>query len=152
MSALSDEQVILAAARLVQEGRSVTLRVYGRSMLPFIVGGLDSVVLARTGMLRKGDIVLARTDEGIYVLHRILHLAPERVVLMGDGNLRKREVCRPEDVLARAVARIGADGRRRQLDTAGQRLAACLWRWLLPLRRGLLYLYRNLFLRNTPIR
>lgn len=147
----SDDQIIREAARLVGEGLSVTLRVKGRSMLPFIIGGRESAVLTRPGTVRKGDIVLACIDGNHYVLHRVLSISPEQVVLMGDGNLRSRETCRPADILARTDEIIGADGRHRRLDTPLRRFAARLWRWLLPLRRGLLFLYRNLFLQHTPI-
>lgn len=148
---ISDEQVILEAIRLVGEGLSVTLRVNGRSMLPFIRGG-ERAVLTRPGAVRRGDVVLARIDGSRYVLHRVLQLSPERVVLMGDGNLRARESCRPDDILARTDEIVGCDGRHRRLDAPLRRFSARLWRWLLPLRRGLLFLYRNLCLRNTPIR
>ena len=42
---MTDNQIIDEAVRLVRDGVSVTLPVDGRSMLPFIVGGRESVVL-----------------------------------------------------------------------------------------------------------
>lgn len=46
--------------RLLREGRRVTLRTRGHSMLPFIVGGRDSVVLRPPTLpLQPGRIVLA---------------------------------------------------------------------------------------------
>ena len=42
---MTDNEIINEAIRLVEEGVSVTLPVNGRSMLPFIIGGRESVIL-----------------------------------------------------------------------------------------------------------
>lgn len=147
----SDEQIIQEAVRLVNEGLEVTMLVKGSSMLPFILGGLDSVALTKPGKVHEGDVVLARIGGSRYVLHRVMEVTPDRVELMGDGNIRGREICRPEDLLARAVAVVGTDGHRRQLDTPGAMRKARLWRKLLPIRRWILAVYRRTYLRNKHI-
>ena len=151
MKNVSDEMIIGDAVRLVNEGMAVTLLVKGRSMLPFILGGIDSVVLTRPGEIRPGDVVLARIDGRRYVLHRVMEVTEAGVELMGDGNLVGREVCRPEDVLARADEVVKGDGRQLRLDTPRLRRAARLWRRLLPLRRYLLFIYRHTIIRNKNI-
>lgn len=151
MNGITDQQIMTDAIRLVNEGLSVTLLVKGRSMLPFIEGGRDSAVLTRPGEVREGDVVLARIDGTRYVLHRVMEAGPERVVLMGDGNLRGCEVCRPEDVLARADEVVGPDGVHRRLDTPKMRRRARLWRKLLPVRRWILGIYKRTVLRNKDI-
>ena len=148
---ISDEQIISDAVRLVSEGLAVTLLVKGRSMLPFILGGQDSAVLTRPGELRPGDVVLARIDGRRYVLHRIIEVTDDRIVLMGDGNIRGQEICRPEDVLARADEIVAADGTHRRLDTPKALRRARLWRRLLPVRRWLLAIYKRTIIRNIPI-
>ena len=152
MNKVTDLQIISDAVRLVNEGMAVTMLVKGRSMLPFILGGLESVVLTRPGEIREGDVVLAQIAEGRYVLHRVMSVSPERVVLMGDGNIRGQEVCRPQDVLARADEVVGEDGRHRRLDTPAQRRRARLWRRLLPVRRWILAVYKRTIIRNKKIR
>ena len=52
----SDALIMAEAIRLVGEGVSVTFPVNGRSMLPFIVGGRDSVILEKPVDLRVGDV------------------------------------------------------------------------------------------------
>ena len=83
--------------QFLREGRRVILQVKGNSMLPFIRGGRDSVELTAESSYGIGDIVLAEIDKGHYVLHRIVaiggHEAADKVVLMGDGNLRGTEEC-----------------------------------------------------------
>ena len=151
MNKVSDEQIIGDAVRLVNEGLSVTMLVKGRSMLPFILGGLESVVLTRPGEIREGDVVLARIDGCRYVLHRVMEVSDTRVVLMGDGNIRGQEICRPEDVLARADEVVGEDGRHRRLDSPAQRRRARWWRRLLPVRRWILAVYKRTIIRNKAI-
>ena len=151
MKTVTDELIISDAVRLVNEGMAVTLLVKGRSMLPFILGGIDSVVLTRPGDVRSGDVVLARIDGKRYVLHRVMEASGTRVELMGDGNLVGREVCRPEDVLARADEVVKSDGRHVRLDTPRMRRAARLWRRLLPFRRYILFIYRHTIIRNKNI-
>ena len=148
---LTDEQIIGEAVRLVGEGLAVKLLVKGRSMLPFIKGGLDSVVLTAPGEILPGDVVLARIDGKRYVLHRVMEVADGRVELMGDGNLAGREVCRPEDVLARADEVVGPDGRHRRLDSPKMKRRARRWRRLLPVRRWLLAIYKRTVIRNVVI-
>ena len=148
---LTDEQIIGEAVRLVNEGLSVTMLVKGRSMLPFILGGHESVVLTRPGTVKPGDVVLARIDGKRYVLHRVMDVSEERVVLMGDGNLRGQEICRPEDVLARADEVVGEDGTHRRLDTPTMQRRARWWRRLLPVRRWMLAIYKRTIIRNIDI-
>ncbi|MBR5019395.1 MAG: S24/S26 family peptidase [Bacteroidales bacterium] len=151
MDKVSDEQIIQEAVRLVNEGLAVTMLVKGRSMLPFILGGVESAVLTRPGTIKPGDVVLARIDGRRYVLHRVMDVAPDKVVLMGDGNIRGQEVCRPEDVLARTDEIVAADGKRRRLDTPKAQRRARLWRRLLPVRRWLLAFYKRTVIRNIPL-
>lgn len=151
MAKVTDEQIITDAVRLVQEGLAVTMLVKGHSMLPFILGGLESVVLTKPGTVRPGDVVLARLGDGHFVLHRVMEVSPERVELMGDGNLYGREVCRPQDVLARADEVVGEDGKHRRLDTPKMQRRARLWRRLLPVRRWILAVYRRTLIRNKKV-
>ena len=100
---LPNDVLLDEVARLVAEGEKVTLMTKGVSMLPFIVGGRDSVLLVRPEELFPGMIVLAYVQGGRYVLHRILSVDGAKVVLMGDGNIKGVEVCAPADVKAVAV-------------------------------------------------
>ena len=143
MKEVTDEQIIRDAVSLVEEGMAVTMRVKGRSMLPFILGGRESVVLTRPGTIRPGDVVLARIDGRRYVLHRVMEV--------GDGNIRGQEVCRPEDVLARADEVVGEDGTHRRLDTPKMQRRARWWRRLLPVRRWILAVYKRTIIRNIDI-
>lgn len=138
-----DDSVILSeAVRLVNEGVEVTFPVNGRSMRPFIEGGRDSVVLVKPGEVKRLDVVLARTDNGRHVVHRVLSVDGGRVTLMGDGNLCGRETCGMDGVLAKVTHVVRPGGKRIPLEMLRMRVAAKLWVTLLPFRRILLKLYR----------
>lgn len=141
---ISDADILQEAIRLVEEGASVTLPVNGRSMLPFIIGGKESVILGRPDGAKTGDVVLAWADGCRYVVHRIIRIDGNHVTLMGDGNVGGTESCTIDDIKARATHVVSADGRTHYLYNSGRRLAAQIWYRLRPVRRYLLAIYRLL--------
>ena len=136
--------VIEEAIRLVSDGVSVTLPVSGNSMLPFIIGGRESVILRKPAELKVGDIVLAWVDNYRYVVHRIIHFDGDSVILMGDGNIKGTERCKLADVKANATHVVGADEKMHYLYTPRRCRAAKLWWHLRPIRRYLLAIYRRM--------
>lgn len=138
----NDHQIIEEAIRLAEEGVCVTLPVDGRSMLPFIIGGRESVILQKPVSPKPGDVVLAHINGTRYVVHRILCIDGDQVTLMGDGNIVGKEYCTLSDIKAVATHMVGADGRTHDLYTRWRRIAAQCWWWLRPLRRYLLFIYR----------
>ena len=141
---MTDDTIIQEAARLVNEGISVTLPVNGSSMLPFIIGGRESVILQKTLHAKVGDVVLALTDDNRFVVHRIIRIDGNQVVLMGDGNRDITEHCRLSDIKAVASHVVDAQGRKRYLYTRRRIVASRLWNMLRPVRRYLLAIYRRL--------
>ena len=141
---MTDETIIKEAAKLVADGVNVTFPVKGRSMIPFIVGG-QSVILQQPGSLKRGDIILAEVSPSRFVLHRIIGMEPDggKITLMGDGNLRGTETCRPSDVLARATYVVDGEGNKRPLESPGQKFLARLWYLLRPIRRYILAILRR---------
>ena len=95
--------IMLGSVReLIKEGHPVVIMTKGVSMLPFIEGKKDSVLLVAPEDLKRGDIALAEVSEGRFVLHRVLSADEGTLVLQGDGNRRGREVC----PLAAAAAKV----------------------------------------------
>ena len=136
-------ELIPAIGKLIEEGQEVIFKPKGMSMLPFIRGGRDSVLLRKADELKVGDIALAEISEGRYVLHRIEKIEGETIVLMGDGNLVGRERCRREDVMAIAV-KIIKGSREIDCQSPGHLRNAEIWKRLLPVRRYLLAIYRRI--------
>lgn len=140
---INDKLIIEEAIRLVDEGVSVTLPVNGQSMLPFIIGGKESVILQKPVELKVGDVVLAWVDGNRYVVHRIISISGNDVTLMGDGNIIGTERCTLSDVKAIATHVVSADERIHDLNDRWRMWGARLWFQLRPVRRYLLAIYRR---------
>ena len=141
---MAHDYIIEEAIRLVNEGVCVTLPVDGRSMLPFIIGGRESVILQKPRQPKIGDVVLAWVEGCRYVVHRIIRVDGENVTLMGDGNLAGTEHCTTGDLKAIATHVVSRDGKRHDLYCPWRQRASRLWWHLRPIRRYLLAIYRRL--------
>jgi len=134
---LPNEILLGEVAAILQEGREAVIIPTGNSMLPFIRGGVDRVVLRRQEGVAVGDIVLVKIGER-YILHRVIAREGDALTLMGDGNIRGTEACRTGDVIGTVAEIIRPSGRVRIPGRAR------LWRMLKPIRRYLLALWRRL--------
>lgn len=141
---ISDIRIIEEAVKLVDDGVIVTLPVNGTSMLPFIIGGRESVILQKPREPKIGDVVLAWVEGCRYVVHRIIRVDGENVTLMGDGNLAGTEHCTTGDLKAIATHVVSRDGKRHDLYCPWRQRASRLWWHLRPIRRYLLAIYRLL--------
>ncbi|MBR5034790.1 MAG: S24/S26 family peptidase [Bacteroidales bacterium] len=130
---LPNEILLEEVGALLNEGREVSFTPKGTSMLPFIRGGRDSVTLKKLDKVEVGDIVLVRLPDQRYVLHRVIVNNSGDLVIMGDGNIVGTESCTEKDVMGTAV-----------LINSRKPSKGCLWRWLKPIRRYLLGIYRRL--------
>ena len=142
--------------RVLGEGKRATIPVKGYSMLPFIRGTKDLVILEKAGDgLKADDIVLFHVgpaDGGRYVMHRILSVDGDAVDIMGDGVPYAHEHVRRNQIFAKAVT-ILRDGKR-PVDpySRGQLRLVHFWQWLRPVRRYLLFIYRHLPWNRTWIK
>lgn len=87
------------------KGSLVEFETHGHSMIPLLHDGGDKVVLQKSeGKLKVNDVVLCKTDDGRYVLHRITDVCNGGYALKGD-NCISGEFCKSdEDVIGKAVA------------------------------------------------
>lgn len=134
---LPNDVLLGEVAAVLQDGREAVIIPTGNSMLPFIRGGVDRVVLRRQAGVAVGDIVLVKIGER-YILHRVISREGDALTLMGDGNIRGTESCTAADVLGTVAEIIRPSGRVRIPGRAR------LWRMLKPIRRYLLALWRRL--------
>ena len=125
---------------LLMEGRKVEMTPKGSSMLPFIKGDRDSVVLTKPAKpFEVGDIVLAKVG-GRYIMHRIFSVEGNDLTLMGDGNIRGTESCASSDVIG-LVTEIHKENGKVVKPGKG-----ALWRTLMPFRRYILAIYKRVIL------
>lgn len=120
----------------LRENNVVQLVPQGVSMLPFIHGGVDEVLLKRKDKVVVGDIVLVKY-RGNLLLHRVYAIDGSRLTLMGDGNLKGTEQVASSDVWATVIAIVKPGGRCRKPGKAW------LWRHALVFRRVLLKMGRK---------
>lgn len=139
-------EIMLGSVRdLIKEGKTVVIMTKGVSMLPFIKGMRDSVLLSAPENLCRGDIALAEVAEGKYVLHRVLEADGQKVVLRGDGNIRGCESCKPDKVAAKVLEIQHPDGSA--TDPRSPRQMRRWERWIavpLIVRRYYLAFYRRI--------
>ena len=133
--------------KMLEEGHSVTLPLRGHSMRPFLEDRRDMALLTSPVDIKVGDPVLAETQPGFYVLHRIVDMNDEQVVLRGDGNLAC-EYCQKKDIKASVIG-FYRKGRRDLDRTDGRkwRTYSRIWLFLSPVRRYLLGFYRRIWIR-----
>ena len=133
---------------VLRQGKRVTIPVKGFSMLPFIRGSKDLVVLEQAGEdLKADDIVLFHIgpeDGGRYVMHRILSVDGDAVDIMGDGVPKAHEHVHRNQILAKAVEILRNGKRSVDPYSPGQLSLVHFWQWLRPVRRYLLFIYRHL--------
>ncbi len=129
---------------MLEEGHTVTLRLKGFSMRPFLEDGRDTALLRKAEDIVIGEPVLAEISPGVYVFHRIIAVDGEEVTLLGDGNLTP-EYCKRSDIKAQAVGfyRKGSEKLDR-IDGRKWRIYSFLWMSLRPIRRWLLAIHRRL--------
>ena len=139
--------IIPEIIKLIEEGHTVTLRLKGYSMRPFLEDSRDKALLTRPNNPKVGDPVLAEIAPLHFVLHRIISIDGQDVVLRGDGNLAN-ETCKLSDIKG-AVIGFYRKGRDKLDRTDGWKWKTYSWIWthLYPIRRYLLAFYRRIWLK-----
>lgn len=135
--------------KILEEGHTVTLKLRGISMRPFLEDNRDKALITKARNLKRGDIVLAEVAPKLYVLHRIVKIDADNVVLRGDGNLNC-EYCKLSDVKGFVIG-FYRKGRSRLDKTNGSKwiVYSFLWTKLFPFRRYLLAIHRRLCKMNV---
>lgn len=132
---------------LLAEKRQAVFTITGSSMLPFLGGSRDQVYLGSCDVcnLKKGDIILFQKDapSHAYILHRVHRILESGYLPMGDGNLFTDEPIRSEQVIG-VVTAVVRKGKHISCHSFSWRVCSTLWRWLTPVRPGLLGGYRFL--------
>lgn len=128
---------------LLEEGHTVSLKLRGFSMRPFLEDQRDTAVLRKANEVVCGEPVLAEIAPGQYVLHRIISIDGNSVTLLGDGNLTV-EHCTKDDIRAQ-VTGFYRKGRTTLDSIYGRKwkIYSAIWMRLRPIRRYLLGIYRR---------
>ena len=144
---IANEILIPEIVKMLNEGHTVTLRLKGVSMRPFLEDGRDKALLTKPVNPKVGDPVLAEIEPKHFVIHRIIDIQGDNVTLRGDGNIGV-EHCKLKDIQGAIIGfyRKGRDTLDRT-DGRKWRIYSWLWTRLFPIRRYLLAFYRRIWLR-----
>ena len=105
----------------------------GRSMRPFIKGGVDVVtVLPLDGEAALFDAVLYYRSNGEHVIHRIVWKKKDLYLIRGDNCYYTERV--PKERVSGVVHTIQRGEKTVSVKTGGYRLAVFIWHMIYPLR------------------
>lgn len=140
---LSNKQLLPEVINLLNKGHTVTIRLKGYSMRPFLENDRDKALLKKPDKISIGDPVLAEISKDKYVLHRVKHIIGNKVILLGDGNTNTEE-CKIQDIKGAVIGfyRKGRDILDRT-DGKKWKIYSYFWTRLFPIRRYLLFIYKH---------
>ena len=143
---IANAVIIPEIIKLLEEGHTVTLRLRGFSMRPFLEDNRDKALLTKAENPKVGDPVLAEIMPKKFVLHRIVAISGDNVTLRGDGNIAP-EYCRMADIKG-AVIGFYRKGREKMDRTDGKKwkIYSYIWTRVYPIRRYLLAAYRRIWM------
>ena len=72
---------------LTEEGREVSMRIAGNSMLPFLVHERDYIWFKKPDReLKRGDMVFYQRKNGQFIMHRIWKVNAGKYYMVGDAQ------------------------------------------------------------------
>ena len=72
---------------LAESGKTVSMRIAGNSMSPFLVHDRDYIFFTRPEReIRRGDMVFYQRFTGQYVMHRVCRIKDNSYYLVGDAQ------------------------------------------------------------------
>ena len=132
--------------KLLQQGKQVTIKVRGCSMMPWLRDGQHSVVVQRhVDADVKVGAVMFFIYRGQWVMHRLLRIDGDRLYFAGDGNYKIQESVERDAVRGVVLSVIMPSGREVRCDSRLWRFRSWVW-LMLPaiVRRYILAVMRRL--------
>lgn len=150
-----DKAIMMEGIReLISEGKTVTITVKGNSMNPFVVHLRDQMTLGpwKDEDIKKGTVALVRDIHGNHLIHRIIKREGNKVILLGDGNIKITETATLDNVIG-ILYSVTRKGHTYKPEGFIWRAYSALWMATTPIRRYPLAIWRRLFLKdNTTYR
>ena len=97
----------------------------GYSMYPLIKEREDILHIVQSNAYKKGDIILFKSKEEHYVLHRILKIKKDKIVTAGDYNYFKDQPIIKEQILGLLISIKKKDGK--VIDLSKDKKARKFW-------------------------
>ncbi len=101
---LNTREYVGMLKELVEQGDTVSMRIVGSSMSPFLIHNRDIIIFkAPDRKLRRGDMVFFQRDSGQYVMHRIYSEKKDGYYIIGDAQTELEGPVRPEQIFALVI-------------------------------------------------
>ena len=100
---VENKEFLDISEEILEKGKQFSFMARGNSMSPFIREDDTVVISPISGTIGVGDIVLAKTNQGTPVLHRIIKFSPIGVVTKGDAVREDDGFIPAENVLGKVV-------------------------------------------------
>ena len=97
----------------------------GYSMYPLIKEREDILHIVQSNTYKKGDIILFKSKEDHYVLHRILKIKKDKIITAGDYNYFKDQPITKEQILGLLISIKKKDGK--VIDLSKDKKARKFW-------------------------
>ena len=97
----------------------------GHSMYPLIREREDILHIVQSHTYKKGDIILFKSKEDHYVLHRILKIKKDKIITAGDYNYFKDQPITKEQILGLLISIKKKDGQ--VIDLSKDKKARKFW-------------------------
>ena len=97
----------------------------GYSMYPLIREREDILHIVQSNTYKKGDIILFKSKEDHYVLHRILRIKKDQIITAGDYNYFKDQPIAKEQILGLLISIKKKDGK--VIDLSRDKKARKFW-------------------------
>lgn len=107
--------------------------VRGKSMLPLLHGGRDSVYIEKCDGFKKLDVALFRREDGRLVLHRIVGLDGESIIFAGDNDFVREAVLKNQ--LIGKMTEFCRNGKNISVDRFWYKLYSRVWCFSFPTKR-----------------
>lgn len=142
-----DNKIFFAEVeRLLSECESVTVRVRGCSMMPFLRDGKHSVVVRHCDAddVKIGEVLFFEY-RGQWIMHRLRRIEGEKLIFAGDGNYKMEEVVGRDAPRGVVTDIISPSGKKLSCDSFSWRFRSGAW-LMLPaiVRRYMLAIIRRL--------
>jgi hypothetical protein len=141
MRRLDTDAYVSALRDLVNEGKECRLLISGSSMAPFLVHERVSIIFSKPQReLQRGDMVFYQRETGQFVMHRILHVKPEGLYIVGDAQTEIEGPVNPSQVFA-VVTKAQRKGKWIGPGDFWWWFFRTVWLRLVPVRKIILKLY-----------
>lgn len=141
MRKLDTDAYISTLRDLVNQGKEVRLIISGSSMTPFLVHERDSILFSKPDSpLKRGDMVFYQRENGQFVMHRILHVKPEGLYIIGDAQIEIEGPVNPSCVFAR-ITKVNRKGKWIGPGNFWWWFFQHIWLSIIPLRPYIIKLY-----------